>query len=158
MTTFDLADVNTFVADLDAQMDHCDNSEGIDRAKPDEILGRYAKVCCSYRIHVRQWARAVSADAAVYDPRVEQTLRNKGHQLYCRALEICQRGQGNEAPSYELVILESALWELYRLFRCWVSPQPAVGRATGMSDVMNGATSDWRPDIVSSLPPQLDEA
>jgi hypothetical protein len=158
MTTFDLAHVNTFVADLDAQMDHCDNSEGIDRAKPDEILGRYAKVCCSYRIHVRQWARAVSADAAVYDPRVEQTLRNKGQRLYSRALKSCQRGQEDEALCYELVILESALWDLYRLFKCWVSPQPGVGKATGMSDVMNVAESDWRPDIVSSLPPQLGEA
>lgn len=139
-------------------MDHCDIGEGKDRAKPDDILGRYAKVFCSYRIHVRQWARAVSAGEAAYDPRVEQTLRNKGRRLYCRALEICQRGQGNEAPCYELVILESALWDLYRLFKCWVSPQPAVGRATGMSDVMNVAASDWRPDIVSSLPPQLGEA
>jgi hypothetical protein len=158
MTTFDLAEVSTFVADLDAQMDHCDIGEGKDRAKSDDILGRYAKVCCSYRIHVRQWARAVSADEAVYDPRVEQMLRNKGHRLYFRALEICERVQGNEAPSYERVILESALWDLYRLFKCWVSPQPAVGRASGMSDVMNVAVSDWRPDIVSSLPAQLGEA
>jgi hypothetical protein len=68
MTIFDLADVSTFVADLDAQMDHCDNSG------------------------------------------------------------------------------------------CWVSPRPWVGKATGMLDVMNVAASDLRPDIVSSLPPQLGEA
>jgi hypothetical protein len=59
ITTFDLADVRRFTADLDARMDQCDNGEGMECANLDGTLRRYAVLCCEFCEEVRQWGQAI---------------------------------------------------------------------------------------------------
>ena len=48
MTTFDLAEVRGFTADLDARMNQCDNGEGLECANLDGTLRHYAVLCCEF--------------------------------------------------------------------------------------------------------------
>ena len=60
MTTFDLAEVRAFTADLDARMNRCDNGEGMECANLDGTLRHYAELCCQFSERVRQWGRRSS--------------------------------------------------------------------------------------------------
>ena len=70
MTTFDLADVRRFTADLDARMDQCDNGEGMECANLDGTLRQYAVLCCEFCEQVRLWGRAIFYGLAAFDPEV----------------------------------------------------------------------------------------
>ena len=78
MTTFDLAEVRNFTADLDARMNQCDNGEGMQCANLDGTLHYYAVLCCSFCVQVRHWGRAIFYGQAAFDPEVEKLWLHEG--------------------------------------------------------------------------------
>jgi hypothetical protein len=76
MTTFDLAEVRGFAADLDARMDRCDNGEGTECARLDAALRHYVELCCEFREGVREWWREVFSGRVEFDPEVEQAWQD----------------------------------------------------------------------------------
>jgi hypothetical protein len=158
MTTFDLAEVRTFAASLDARMERCDNGEGMECATLDATLRHYAALCCEFREGVRQWGRAVFAGRVAFDPEVERVLRSEGWRLCDRAVELLVSGDRAEVPCYVLdgqVILRSALWDLYHLLNGWVTPKLSVGPAARQAATLASdpaAIAEARARI-ASLPP-----
>ncbi len=104
MTTFDLAEVQGFAADLNTGMDRCGNGEGMGHFTLDEILESYAQICRDFCDQIRRWADAVFTGRSKFDPEVERILREEGSRLYNRALEILEVGRQRAAlssPPYE---------------------------------------------------------
>src|SRR5436189_5417802 len=88
MTTFDLAEVRGFAADLEARMDRCDNGEGTECANLDGTLRHYAVLCCEFCEQCREWGRAIFAGQSAFDPEVERLWIDEGVRLYGRAQEL----------------------------------------------------------------------
>jgi hypothetical protein len=156
MTTFDLAEVRGFAADLDAQMDRCDNGEGMECATLDAALSRYADLCCGFRDAVRQWGRAVFAGRVAFDPEVERAWQDEAVRLYYRARGMLQQAQESEGQCYTLegrTFLQAALWNLYRLLTGWVTPKLAVGPSARRESAPNSVAIDEVRRRVASLPP-----
>jgi len=156
MTTFDLAEVRGFAADLDAQLDRCDDGEGMECATLDAALRRYADLCRAFRDAVRHWGRAVFAGRVAYDPEVERAWLDKAVPLFNRATGMLQRGQESEGQCYMLegrIFLQAALWDLYRLLTGWVTPKLAVGPSARRGSVPNSLATDEVRQRVASLPP-----
>ena len=85
MTTFELDEVRSFAANLDAQMDRCDNGEGIKCATIDATLAHYTEVCRRFCCEVRLWARTVFTGRTQYQAEVEKAFTDAGFDLYVRA-------------------------------------------------------------------------
>src|SRR5262249_19062861 len=108
MMTFDLADVHSFTADLDARMERCDNGEGMYCATIDATLEHYAKLCCEFTERVRQWGREIFAGRVAFDPEVEAHFRKKGEELHSRAERWFALGyEDKDDPCYDLGNLEA---------------------------------------------------
>ncbi len=86
MTTFDLAEVRDFTADIDARMDRCDNGEEMECTTEDIALRRYAEFCCELRDGLRRWGQAVFSGRVAFDSEVERDLLDAARRLYSRAL------------------------------------------------------------------------
>jgi len=156
MTTFDLAEVRGFVADLEARMERCDNGEGMECAGLDDTLRHYAALCCTFREGVRQWGRAVFAGRVALDPEVERVWLEDGVRLYSRAVEMLAYGQTAEVPCWELegqAVLQSALWDLYQLLNGWVTPKRAVGPSARQGLPLTPAAAAVARRRVELLPP-----
>ena len=157
MTTFDLSEVLGFAADLDSQMDRCDNGEGIECSTLDAALVRYANLCCKFRDQVREWGRAVFSGRVAYDPDVECAWLDEALRVYKRATDMWTHGQESEGQCYILegrIFLQAALWDLYRLLSGWVTPKLAVGpSARRERAAANGPFTDEVRRRVASLPP-----
>lgn len=156
MTTFDLDEVRGFAADLDSQMDRCDNGEGMECATLDAALHHYAKLCCKFREGVREWGRAVFSGRVEFDPEVEMAWVTEGRRLFLRAFEIWNGGQKSQIPCYMLegqVMLQAALWDLYRLLTPWVRPKLAVGPAARLGGGLDPAKAEEARRRIASLPP-----
>ena len=78
MTTFDLADVRGFAADLDAGMNRCDDGEGKECPTLDDVLRHYAGLCSEFSDQVRRWGDAVFSGRSKFDPEVERVFRGEG--------------------------------------------------------------------------------
>ena len=59
MTTFDLAEVRGFTADIHARMHRRDNGEGSECAALDADLRRSTELCREFYNQVRRWGLAV---------------------------------------------------------------------------------------------------
>jgi hypothetical protein len=156
MTTFDLAEVRNFAADLDARMDRCDNGEGMVCSTLDATLRHYAALCCEFREHVRGWGRAVFAGRVAFDPSVEQVWHDGCSHLARRAFDVLMLGEKAEVPCGELdgkVALAYALLELYRLLDGWVTPQLAVGPSARRGLNLPPAAAEEVRRRLESLPP-----
>lgn len=158
MTTFDLAEVRGFAADLDARMDRCDNGEGMACARWEDALKHYAALCCEFRLRVREWGRAVFVGRVPLDPEVDRVLREEGRRLYARASEMAVRGQQAEAevPCFildERGALRAALWDLHRLLSPWVTPGLAVGPSARHEPVTDPAEIARARERLDALPP-----
>lgn len=156
MTAFDLAEVRSFAADLDARMNRCDNGEGMECASLDDALRHYAALCCEFRESVRQWGRAVFAGRVAFDPEVERVWLDEGVRLYSRAVETLAYGQQAEGPCYTLdgqAVLQSALWDMYQLIRKWVTPKLAVGPSARQGLPLIPAVSEEVRRRIDALPP-----
>lgn len=156
MTTFDLADVRRFTADLDARLNQCDNGEGLECANLDGTLRHYAKLCCEFCDQVRQWGRAVFYGKAAFDPAVEQLWLGEGHELFRRAAELWGYGQDKQGECFVLengAALGSALWRLDRLLTHWVTPQLATSALARRGVSMSAAVKAEVQQRVDALPP-----
>ena len=142
MTTFDLAEVRGFAADLDARMDRCDTGEGTECATLDSTLRHYAELCGEFREKVREWGREVFSGRVEFDPEVEQAWQAEGWRLHGRAMDSWRRSQKANGSSSNLdgrALLQSALWDLERLLKGWMTPNLAVGPAARQSQTLDPA-------------------
>lgn len=155
MTTFDLAEVGKFVADLEARMEECDNGEGMECATLEAILRHYANLCCEYRDNVRRWGRGVFSGKVAFDPQVEQIWKMEGRKLFDRALQISVYGQKAQVPCYildEQSALQSAVWGLHRLLFPWIAPKLAVSPSARQGLGADPEAIQDAREIVASLP------
>ena len=131
MTTFDLAEVQVFAADLNTGMDRCDSGEGTGCSTLDDTLAFYAQLCRDFCGQIQRWADAVFSGRSKFDAEVERVLRAEGSRLYARALDISRYGRQMAAksslPRESHVALHEALLDLDRLLKGWVTPRLAVG-------------------------------
>ncbi len=164
MTTFDLAEVRNFTADIDARLKQCDNGEGMGCSNLDESLRLYATLCREFRAGVRAWGRAVFGGYVEFDPEVEKIVLQDGNRLLALATAKAAHAQAMEFGCYTLdgrTILQSALWELSRLMNGWVTPGLSVGPAARVRlhhtpeqleailvrlAAMPPLPADWQPD------------
>jgi hypothetical protein len=156
MTTFDLADVRRFTADLDARMDQCDNGEGMECTNLDGTLRQYAILCCEFRERVRQWGRAIFHGQAAFDPEVEGLWLHEGHALYRRASDLWAYGQERHGECFVLengAALGSALWRLERLLTTWVTPKLAIAPLARHGVALTQAAKEETQKRVDALPP-----
>jgi hypothetical protein len=156
MTTFDVADVRRFTADLDARMNECDNGEGMGCANLDGTLRHYAALCCEFCEHVRQWGQAIFYGRAAFDPEVERLWLDEGTELYRRANSLWAYGQERQGECFVLqngAALGSALWRLERLLSTWVTPKPAVAPLARHGIALTQAAKDEAQKRVDALPP-----
>ena len=153
MTTFDLAEVREFAADLDARMDRCDNGEGMECANLENSLRHYAKTCCEFREKVIQWARAVFTGRAALDMDDEVMLLEKGAGLYHRAVALLAYAEETCFVVDASAELRSALWELYLMFQEWVTPRLAVGPSARQGLPLDPAAAEMARQRIKSLPP-----
>lgn len=157
LAAFDLAAVRSFAADVKARLDQCDNGEGMECATLDAALLHYASICCRFRDGVRQWARAVFAGNAAFDPEVERVWKEDGFRLCGRAVEMLAYVHRTEVegPCYVLdgqAVLQSSLWDLYNLLDRWVSPKLAVGPLARQGLALAAGAAEARRRI-EALPP-----
>jgi hypothetical protein len=156
MTTFDLADVRRFTADLDARMDQCDNGEGMECANLDGTLRLYAALCCEFREQIRRWSSAVFAGQVAFDPEVERTLLDKGYRLLERASDLWSYGQARQGDCFELEAgapLGSAIWRLERSLDNWVTPKLAVAPLARLGVALTPEATEEARRRIAALPP-----
>jgi hypothetical protein len=156
MITFDLDEVRSFVADLDAKLDRCDNGEELACATLDDALRHYAERCCEFCGAVRTWSRAIFAGRLRFDPAVEQAWLDEGNRLLSRAMQMAVYGETAEVPCYELegrFDLDSGVMGLERLLKGWVTPKLAVGPAARETGVLDPVAAEEIRQRVASLPP-----
>jgi hypothetical protein len=156
MKTFDLAEVREFTTNLDAQMDRCDNGEGMECASLDAALIHYTTLCCDYLNGVRQWGRGVFSGRVSFDQEVEQLWLAEGWRLLDRATEMLLYGQSAEIPCYTLdgqKLLQSALWELLRMLEGWVTPKLAVRPSARQDPPLSPVAAEEALRRIESLPP-----
>jgi len=155
MTTFDLAEVRGFAADLDVGMDRCDNGDGTECATLDAALHRCAELCREFCDQVRRWGDAVFSGRIAFDPEVERVLKEEGQRLYARALEISNVGRiaGSSPGTVQgNLSLHAALCDLDRLRKGWVTPQRAVGPAARQWLIPGSAATEEGVTRVALLP------
>jgi hypothetical protein len=156
MTTFDLAEVRRFAADLDARMERCDNGEGMECANLDDTLRHYAHLCCEFCDQVRQWGRAVFAGQVAFDPAVEQIWLDEGVRLHHRAIELWAYGREKEGVCFVLeggAALGSALRYLEQLLFHWVTPKRAVAPLSRQGLASTPAAKEEIRKRIEALPP-----
>ncbi len=130
-----------FTADLDARMKECESGEGMQCANLDDTLRHYAELCCRFSEGVRQWGLAIFYGRVAFDPEVETLLFGGADELYHRASQMWEYGQGLQGECFVLengAALGSALWRLDRLLSAWVTPKPATAP-------LRGTASSWPP-------------
>lgn len=156
MTTYDLAEVRFFTADVDARMNRCDNGEGMECANLDGTLRQYAILCCEFHEQVRRWGRAIFYGQAAFDPAVENLWLSEGQELFRRASQLWDHGQEMEGECFVLesgAALGSALWRLERLLNAWVTPRPAVAPLARYGIPMTPAAKEEAQKRIAALPP-----
>ena len=164
MTTFDLAEVRSFTADLENRLTRCDNGEGMECATLDAALQHYAEVCYRFAEEVRRWGREVFYGRGSFDPDTEMAWRNEGARLLSRAKAKLAYSHRAEIPCYTLdskPYLQAALYKLDRLLSMWISPKLAVGPSARLGSSLGASTvaeaqarlsflqplpADWQPD------------
>lgn len=156
MTTFDLADVRRFTADLNARMDQCDNGEGMECANLDSTLLLYAQLCCDFYLRVREWGQAIFYGHAALDPEVERLWLAEGNELYRRAIELWEHGRDNEGVCFVMEngkSLGSAILLLERLLSTWITPKPAVAPLARHGVALTQAAKEEAQRRIDALPP-----
>lgn len=156
MTTFDLAEVRGFTADIHARMNRRHNGEGSECAALGADLRHYAELCREFCNQVRQWGLAVFSGRVELDPEVEEVLKEDGRRLYSRAMELWRYSEGSETSCFSLdeqVHLKDALWDLDRLINRWVTPKLAVGPSARRWMIPGSAATEQEINRVASLPP-----
>ena len=126
----DAEGVRRFAAILNADLDHCDNGEGMECASLEASLGRYACLCSMLSEHIKRWGQEVFTGHTSYQQSVDEAWFEAGVALNNRAVEMLERAQLMEIVCYDLAAadkLRSALFGLYQLLDGWVSPHLSIG-------------------------------
>jgi hypothetical protein len=155
MPEFDLESVQIFMNDIAAEMDRCDNGEGMECATLDDALVHYGDLCCKLAWQIQRWGQEVFAGRVAYDPEVEKLWRERGSRLYSRAWQLRGVGQEAEEPCYTLegrTHLEVGLGELSRILMRWVSPRKAVGPAARQGIDLDSDSAEVVRRRIDSLP------
>jgi hypothetical protein len=156
MTTFDVAEVQSFATSLSDSMDRCDNGEGMECANLDSTLKRYAELCCDFCEQVREWGRAIFAGQVAFDPEVERIWLDEGHRLHRRAIGLWVCGHEAQGRCFVLeagAALGSALWRLEQLLNGWVTPKLAVSPLARQRLALSPAASEEVRKRIEALPP-----
>jgi hypothetical protein len=156
MTTFDLAEVRDFTADISTRMNGCEIDEGTECATLDAILRRHADVCREFCDQVRRWRDAIFAGRVEFDPEVERVWREEGARVHSQAMWAWECGRGAEGRCYDLEgqdVLRDAMGDLDRLLGRWVSPRLAVGPAGRLGLIPGYQPTEEGRQRVASLPP-----
>ena len=156
MPTFDLVEVQDFVAGLDARMSRGEDGEGTEHVSFDDALRHHADLCREFYDMVRRWGREVFAGRVAFDPEVERAWLTEGWQLHHRARELRDRGQsvgdsGSQPGGREA--LQGALGDLHRLLSKWVTPKLSVGPSARLGFGANPPEADEIRRRIASLPP-----
>jgi hypothetical protein len=156
MTTFELDEVRSFAANLDAQMDRCDNGEGIECATIDATLAHYTEVCRRFCCEVRLWARSVFTGRTQYQAEVEKAFTDAGFELFVRAKEMSWHGERLIPECFEFSggnDLKSVLWMMEALLDDWITPKLAVGPAARRPFDADSEVDERSKSAIDLLPP-----
>ncbi len=157
MTTFDLAEVRDFAADLDAGLARHATSESMGGPGLDNVLRDYAELCRDCCDQIKRWGDAVYSGRTAFEAESERVLKEGGERLYSRAREIDQAASQSATiasrPSEAHLALHTALVELDRLLRGWVTPSLAVGPSAKRWRYPEQAATEEEIQRVASLPP-----
>ena len=130
MTTFDLGQIQEFVASLDARMGPGMNGASENRATLGATLRDHGALCHEFTEKVREWGRTVFSGRIEFDPEVESVVRAEGALLSARAedlrklaVEAEAAGEGLEARGE----FQATVDRMNQLLNHWVRPQLAVG-------------------------------
>jgi hypothetical protein len=155
MLTFDLAGVREFTADISARMPSLPEPvEGMECAKMEDLLRRYAELCREFCGRVRAWGHAVFSGRVDFDPEVERLLREGGSDVHSQATWAFQCGQVIEREYSTLEGMSSlryAIDELGQLLQGWVTPKLAVGPAAKRWRYPDQAATEEERRRVASL-------
>ena len=126
MTTFDLAAVQSFVADLDARMTPVATTTTTP-APPDRdgMLRDHAALCHEFVEEIRAWGQAVFTGRIGFEEPVEVVFRAEGARLAARAATL----QGDMALTEDPILIEDFRENVARLNKFldqWIRPQLAV--------------------------------
>ncbi len=147
MTTFDLAEVRNFTADIDARLKQCDTGEGMGCSDIEGSLRHYATECRVFRKGVCNWALAVFGGRIAFDAEVEEFVLSEGQRLLGRAVAKADYADRMEHGCYMLegrIALREALKDLARLLNPWVRPQLSIGPAARVKLILS---AEQRRDI-----------
>ena len=130
MTTFDLVQIQDFVASLDARMGPALNGATDSQAALDAALRDHANLCHEFTEQVRAWRQAVFSGRIEFDPEVETVILAEGARLAARAEDLWNRGAQPGPVELKLTNLSapqpSIEWMNY-LLNPWLRPKLAVG-------------------------------
>ena len=151
----DANEVRAYAAKLNAELDRCDNGEGMECASLDASLEHYAARCCRLSEQIRLWGRDVFAGRVAFEESVEEAWIKAGVDLNNRAVEMLEPASQAEIPCYDLPganKLGTALLTLYRLLDGWVSPRLSVGPAARQSSKLVDRAEEVRQKMKTLAP------
>ena len=129
MTTFDLVQVQDFVASLDARLGPDPNGGWDSHAALNVALRDHGELCHEFTEEVRAWGRSVFSGRIEFDPLVEAVVRAEGARLAARAADLEDLGLTAGSTGETSGALDSfrpAVERMNRLLNHWVRPKLAV--------------------------------
>ena len=129
MTTFDFNQVRAFADRLNAQLDQCQNGEGIACISIDATLKFCADRCCQFLQELRKWGRGVFSGQVAFDAAAEQLWKAELARLISRASDLLALGKQAEEMCYVLDgqnNLAAALLRMKQLLDTWVTPKLSI--------------------------------
>lgn len=157
MTTFDLSEVRDFAADRDARLARHASAESMGGPGLDDIVRDDAELCRDYCDPIKRWGDAVYGGRTKFEVEAERMLKDGGERLYARAHEIVEAASQSatitSCPSEAHLALPTALAELDRLLRGWVTPSLAVGPSAKRWRYPEQSATEEEIQHVASLPP-----
>lgn len=153
MTTFDYQQVRKFADGLNAELDQCENGEGIQCFSLDSTLIFCADRCYEFSKELRQWGRGVFSGQVAFDPDAEQLWKAELLRLYTRAAALLATAKQAEDMCFVLdgqQKLGAALFRLAQFIHPWVTPKLAV--APSARQVLGDDFVDEVKRQIASLP------
>lgn len=155
MTSFDLAEVRSFAADLDDRFERFHQGKGRAPIRHEEMLRHFTVLCREFHEEVRAWGRAVFSGQVSFDEEVERVWREEGLRLHRRAVEVLSsKKKAANAPTLREASeqLQAILLDLHRLLLDWVRPQLAVGPAARANGSLNDEIVSKARKTLEKLP------
>ena len=129
MTTFDLAEVSGYAAELEARRVRCDNGEGLECVNLDAELLHYTLLCQDFLASCHDWYRGVFSGRLRCEPAVERVWRESGRRLLDASRAKLRRAEASESDCYVVYgrpRFAEVTGELDCFVSNWVTPRLAV--------------------------------